>query len=144
MARFIHSILRANAAIAADGDQVYDLPVNPLSVILLQVSPLNETSTIGNYSLLQALLSAVDKVVVSHKGASVFDVRGDDLAALAMLWHRFSIWQSNALETDNDRRSIILPIVFGRKAYDPEECPLCAEGVPVTKPGSRPDAKGNQ
>jgi len=23
-------------------------------------------------------------------------------------------------------------------AYDPEQCPLCAEGIPVVKPGSRP------
>jgi orotate phosphoribosyltransferase len=22
--------------------------------------------------------------------------------------------------------------------YDPAECPLCAQGVPVVKPGSRP------
>ncbi|HUV38707.1 MAG TPA: orotate phosphoribosyltransferase [Planctomycetota bacterium] len=26
-------------------------------------------------------------------------------------------------------------------AWDPETCPLCAEGVPLTKPGSRPDRK---
>jgi orotate phosphoribosyltransferase len=25
-------------------------------------------------------------------------------------------------------------------AYKPEECPLCAQGVPVLKPGSRPGA----
>jgi orotate phosphoribosyltransferase len=24
--------------------------------------------------------------------------------------------------------------------YDPSACPLCAQGVPVVKPGSRPDA----
>lgn len=129
MARFIHSILRANAAVAADGDVVYDLPVNPLSVVLLHLSPLNETSTIGNYSLMQALLSALDTVRITHKGASVVDVRGDDLAALAMLWQRFHIWQSNAVETDNDRRSLVLPICFGRRPYDPEEC------FPETKKG---------
>ena len=25
--------------------------------------------------------------------------------------------------------------------YKPEECPLCAEGLPLVKPGSRPDGK---
>lgn len=122
MAEFIHSILAANRAIAADGDQVYDLPVNPLSVILLHVSPLNETATIGNYSLLAALLSAVDNVRVSHKGTSVVDLSGADLAALVMLYHRLSLWQSNAVETDDDRRSLVLPILFGRAAYMPGEC----------------------
>jgi len=129
MARFIHSILRSNYAVAADGDTVFDLPVNPLSVILLHVGPLNETSTIGNYSLLQALLSAIDNVRVTHKGAAVVDVRGDDLAALIMLWHRQSIWQSNAVETDDDRRALILPVMFGKRPYDPEEC------FPETKKG---------
>lgn len=27
-------------------------------------------------------------------------------------------------------------------AYDPASCPLCAQGLPVTKPGSRPDREG--
>lgn len=129
MPQFIHSILQTNVAVAADGDQVYDLPVNPLSVVLLHVSPLNETSTIGNYSLLEALLSALDNVRVDHKGAAVVNLNGADLAALAMLWHGYPIWQSNAVETDDDRRSIVLPIVFGRRAYDAREC------FPETKKG---------
>ena len=122
MARFIHSILQANVAVAADGDLVYDLPVNPLSAVLMHISPLNETSTIGNYSLLQALLSCVDMVSITHKGTSVVNARGDDLAAVAMLYHGMSLWQSNAVETDDDRRSLVLPVLFGRRAYDPVEC----------------------
>ncbi len=129
MAVFIHSILRSNNLLAADGDVVYDLPVNPLSVILLHVSPLNDTSTIGDYRLLEGLLSAVDNVRVTHKGAAVVDLSGVDLAALLMLWHRQRIWQSNAVETDNDRRSLVLPIMFGRRAYTPNEC------FPETKKG---------
>ena len=129
MAQFIHSILQTNGAIAADGDVVYDLPVNPLSVILLHISPLNETSTIGNYSLLAGLLSALDNVRVDHKGAAVVNLNGYDLAMLAMLWHGVPIWQSNAVETDDDRRSIVIPIIFGRRAYDLKEC------FPETKKG---------
>lgn len=129
MAQFIHSILRANAAVAADGDEVVDLPVNPLSVILIHISPLNETDTITTYSLISALLSALDTVRVTHKGASIVDVRGDDLAMVSMMWHRMPIWQSGAWETTDFRRSIVLPIVFGRKAYMANEC------FPATKKG---------
>lgn len=129
MARFIHSILRSNALVAADGDEVFDLPVNPLSVVLLHVSPLNETSTITDFALLEALLSAVDNIRITHKGASIFDASGVDAAALALLWHRVPIWQSNAVETDNSRRSLVLPILFGRRAYDPNEA------FPETKKG---------
>ncbi len=129
MARFIHSKLRTLTTVAADGDVVLDLPVNPLSVILIQIAPLNETSTIGDYSLLAALLGGVTNVRVSHKGASVVDGSGTDLAMVAMLWHRLRIWQSNAVETDDSRRSIVLPILFGRRGYEPDEC------FPETKKG---------
>jgi len=129
MAQFIHSILQTNRLIAADGDQVYDLPVNPLSVILLHLSPLNETSTIGNYSLIAGMLSALDNVRVDHKGSAVVNLNGYDLAMLAWLWHGCPIWQSNALETDDDRRSIVIPIMFGRNPWDDKEC------FPETKKG---------
>lgn len=122
MADFIHSILTPNQAISSDGDVVYDLPVNPLSVLLLHISPLNNTGTITNYALLEALLSAIDNVRVTHKGAAIIDASGADLAALVLLWHKLAIWQSNAVETNNDRRSLVLPVLFGRRPYDPAEC----------------------
>lgn len=122
MARFIHSILEANQVVTADGDQTFDLPVNPLSVILLNISPLNDTGTIADYSLIQGLLSAIDSIRITHKGSAIVDANAFDLAMVALLWHKMKIWQSNAVETENDRRSLILPIIFGRKAYDPSEC----------------------
>ncbi len=129
MARYTQSILAANQLVAADGVQVFDLPVNPLSVVLLHVSPLNETSTIGNYRVLEALLSAVDNVTVSFRGGAFVALNGPDLAALCLLWHRWLIWQSNLVETDNDRRSIVLPVPFARRAFDVKEC------FPATKKG---------
>ncbi len=129
MARFIHSIQSSNAAIAADGDEVIDLPVNPLSVILLNISPLNETSTITTFRLVEGLLAALTNIRITHKGAAVVDISGIDQAALIYLYHRMYLWQSGTLETDNFRRSIVLPILFGRKAFMPSEC------FPETKKG---------
>lgn len=122
MAIYTHSILASNQAITADGDVTYDLPVQPLSVLLIHVSPLNETATITNYGLLERLLSAIDQIRVVHKGDPIFNLSGVDAAALALLWHRVPIWQSNAVETNNDRRSLVLPVLFGRRAYMPSEC----------------------
>lgn len=129
MAEFIHSILSTNAAVAADGDITYDLPVNPLSVILIHISPLNETSTIGNYRWLGEILSAISNVRVDHRGNAVVNANGYDLLMLALLWHKMGIWQSGAVETDDDRRSIVLPILFGRRPYMSGEC------FPETKKG---------
>lgn len=122
MGRFIHSVLESNGAIAADGDEVIDLPVNPLSVILIHISPLNESSTITDYGLLERLLSALDNIRIEHKGSAVFNMSGVDAAVMAQLWHRFVIWQSNAVETDNDRRSLVVPVCFGRRPYLQSEC----------------------
>ncbi len=129
MAEFTHSILAADAAISADGDQVFDLPVGPLSVVLLKIAPLNETATLTNYSFLEGLLSAVDNIRVTHRGGDVFSMSGVDAAALALLWHGFGVWQSNARETDNERRALVIPIVLGKKAYDRSMC------FPATKKG---------
>jgi hypothetical protein len=129
MAKYTHSILAANQLVAADGVQVFDLPVSPLSVVLLHISPLAETSTITNHSLLMLLLSAIDNVTVSFRGGAFIALNGRDLAALCMMWHRWQIWQSNAVETDNDRRSIVIPVPFGKKAFDVKEC------FPATKKG---------
>jgi len=129
MSKFIHSILEPNQAVAADGDQTFDLPVNPLSMVLMHISPLNETSTITTYRLLEGLLAAIGNIRVTHKGSAIIDASGVDLAMVALLWHKMAIWQSNAVETDNDRRSIVLPILFGRNAYNPTEC------FPATKKG---------
>lgn len=119
---FTHSKLMPNQLQAADGDVTVDLPVGPLSVILLHLSPLNDTGTIADYRLLEALLGACTNVVVSHKGAAVVQASATDLAVLAMLWHRMHIWQSNAVETNDDRRSVVVPILFGRRPYIGDEC----------------------
>lgn len=122
MAVFIHSILAPNQVVAADGDQTFDLPVLPLSCILLHASPLGETSTITTHRLIIALIEAFTTIRVTHKGTSVFDASGRDAAMLAMVYHGTPLWMSNAVETDNDRRSLVLPIFFGRRPFMPTEC----------------------
>lgn len=122
MAQFIHSILAPNQVIAADGMVAYDLPVNPLSCIYLHISPLNETGTITTYQLLQGLLSAVDNIDVLFKGVSILSFSGIDLLALLILNFGIDPIQSNIVNTDNDRRSLILPIPLGRRIWNPNEC----------------------
>ena len=93
MARYTHSILAALQTPAADGVQVFDLPVNPLTVVLLHLNPLNETTAIADYAWVRALLSAVDNVTVSFRGGAFIALSGLDLMALNMMWHRYRPWQ---------------------------------------------------
>lgn len=57
------------------------------------------------------------------------DLSGQDLAAYLWMVMGIDIAGSNTVETDNDRRSIVLPIPFGRTLWNPDEC------IPETKKG---------
>jgi hypothetical protein len=129
MARFIHSRLTPTVDPAADGVHTFDLPVNPLSVILLNIKPLNETSTIGTYLQLDGLLQAIEKIEVTWRGAAMVSLSAIDLCVLNALWHGIVPVQTHQDSTDDDRRSLVIPILFGRRAYDPAECfPRVAKG----------------
>lgn len=129
MADFIHSVMSTTQTIAADGVEVIDLPVNPLSVLLINIKPLNVTSTLADYSSMTALIGAITNLRVDWRGQSIIDASGLDLAAYAYLAQGIEIYGSNMAETNDFRRSVVLPIVFGNRAYNPEEC------IPSTKRG---------
>jgi hypothetical protein len=122
VALFIHSIAANNQSISADGVQTIDLPVNPLSAVLIHLNPLNDTATIGNFGLIQRLLSALDNCEILHKGTAIVSASGADLVAFSHWVNGVAIAQSNPVDTDNDRRSLVIPVLLGRKAYDPSEC----------------------
>jgi len=126
---FIHSVLVEEADPAADTIASHDLPVTPLSGLLLELKPLNETATITDYQTAVGILDAINSIRVLHRGKTVLDIRGRDLwAALQHRW-RADVTQSNMVQTDNDRRSIVIPIMFGRHWGDP------TEGLPATTAG---------
>jgi len=122
MADFVHSIAAPDQAIAADGEFNLDLPVNPLSCIYLNLAPLNNTATIANYGALVRLLSALDNVRVDWRGASVINCSGLDLVAFLMLATNIDVRATNQAETDNERRSVVVPVPLGRRIWDPAEC----------------------
>lgn len=105
---------------AADAIETFDLPVQPVSGILIHLFPLNDTGTITNYLPGAGILDALNSIRVLHNGKTIFDATGRDAwAALLHRWHR-TIAQNNQVNTDNDRRSVILPILFGRTLGDLE------------------------
>lgn len=129
MAKFLHSRVVQDQAIAADGIFTYDLAVNPLSVVYLVLRPLNETSTRANYARPQAIAAAFNRVSILYRGESIVSARGEDLAALN--WFRYGMipWDANPADTDNERRTMILPVFLGRYPWNPKSC------FPATKRG---------
>lgn len=121
-APFIHSILTPDRLQVADGEFIVDLPVNPLSMIYLNVKPLNDTGTIADYSTIQGLLSAIDNIRIDWRGTALIDINGQDLAAFLWMAHRARICLSNASETTNERRAMVIPIPLTRDPWSLSEC----------------------
>lgn len=129
MAKFLHSVLAQDESQSADGTVTYDLPINPLSFILLTIKGLNVTTTLGDFSVVQALLNMVTKIEVLRLGTGILSLSASDLYALDRFVIGFNPVQINTDDLDNEVRSVTLLIPLGRVPYSPVEC------FPATRKG---------
>jgi len=120
MPQILRTTLIADEAQAADATINFDLPVNPLSAVLLTVKALNNVLT--DYRYAAALLSMITDLRISYRGGSIIHGSLTDLAVLFSRLSDWGPWLGNAVEVDNDVRSITVPLCFGRRPYDPDEC----------------------
>lgn len=127
--KLLHSRAVQDQLISADGIFTFDMAVNPLSVILLALRPLNNTGTLADYPRYRAICAAANRINLLYRGESIVSARGEDLAALN--WFRWGMqpWEANPDNVDNERRCVVLPIVLGRYPYAPKSC------FPATKRG---------
>lgn len=119
---FRQSVIVQNQLIASDGLAQFDLGVLPMSVLLLNLRPLNETSTAANYIPYVDIVDALSDVRVVHNGVTIVAATGKDLAALNYFRRGVVPGQANPSSTDNARRSVLLPLYFGRMPFDPRSC----------------------
>jgi len=122
MPQILRTTLIQDEALAAGAFMQKDLPVNPLSIVLLTIKALNNTPANADHHVWAELLNHVPKVTVSYRGASVIAGRLKDLA---MMYAQLAQWtprQLQANDVDNDVRSITVPLLFGRRPYDHKQC----------------------
>lgn len=119
---FLHNIAVQERAISADGIESFDLAVNPLSVVLLCVRPLNDTGTLAAFQSYRGLAAAMNRVSVLYRGEAIKSVRGEDLAALN--YYRWGImpFQGQHDDTNDERRCAVIPIIMGRWPYSNSSC----------------------
>lgn len=118
----LHSIAVPEEDIAADGVIVRDLAVNPLSVVLVVLRPLNDTGTLANFQSYKGICAALNRVTIADRGESIFSMRGEDAAALNYFRHGVMPFQGQHDDTNNERRCVVLPIILGRHPFDPRSC----------------------
>lgn len=119
---FLHNIAVQERNIAADGLQVFDLAVNPLSVIHLALRPLNDTGTLATFQSYKGICAALNRVTVAYRGEAIMSMRGEDIAAMNYFRWGIMPFQGQHDDTNNERRCAVLPIIMGRWPFSKTSC----------------------
>lgn len=125
MSVILHELSVPERALAAGDNGPFDLPVNPVSFLLLHVRAECAAAAVD----FQQLLGHLTSIVVSFKGTQIVSMSGVDLVRLLhTLWGRqINIENFNAVAPA--LISFTLPIPFGRFPY------LAKEAFPATRRG---------
>lgn len=122
MGRFLRQVLVQDETLAVSTLRTDDLPVNPLSMILVTIRSLNNTGTLSNFSLINALLTQIAKLEVLYKGSAIVSGSLADLARLNGLMLGHPPMQTSATYVDDTTRSVTVPILLGRRPFWMDEC----------------------
>jgi len=117
---FIHSVLAHDEAVAVSTVISYDLPVNPLSHILITLKHAQDKA--NDKLLFSNVLGIISRVEVLYKGSAVFSMSGADAFASGVLVAGFESWGMNNDGNDNDERALTLLVPMTRTLYSPDEC----------------------
>lgn len=120
--QFLRQVLVQDEALAVSSVRTDDLPVNPLSMILVTLRNLNNSATLTDFTNLQNLLTQISRLEVLFQGSAIVSGSLADLARLNGLLLGNPPMQTTSTIVDNDARSVTVPILLGRKPYWPEEC----------------------
>lgn len=120
MAEFIHSVLAQNVAVVAGTVISYDLPVNPLSHILLTLRFQQDKADLQmDWDNVDAMVA---KVEVLYKGSAIYSSNGSDLECLDAMLLGYVPWINNRYGDDDEYTYFTFLLPLGRKLYNPREC----------------------
>lgn len=120
--QFLRQVLIQDESQAASTTRTDDLPVNPLSHIVLTLRALNDTGTLTDFTVVSALLGFITKVEVLFQGSAIISGSLDDLARLMGVLIGRGPNQPRITSVNNEIRGISVIIPLGRQCYRPDEC----------------------
>ncbi len=119
---FMRSVIQQDVALTASAaTDLIDLPVNPLSHLLLTLRGRNDTGTLSNYRMLTQFLDFVTNVEILYRGQAVISGSLRDLAVMNAVLTGFTPGLGQVFNTDNDFRFATFMLSFSRIPYDPME-----------------------
>jgi hypothetical protein len=121
--RFLQSIVKTNTDFPAGAFPTIDLPVNPLSIVLLNFEITRANPAAGAvYKAVDDLLDNVTSVIIKHKGENIIAGTLKDLLLVNMMNHQSKLGWSMLSDVSGAVSRFTIPLCFGRKRYDPTEC----------------------
>lgn len=124
MARFLRRIALALEDLPASAARApFDLPVNPLSHLLLRFQLTNVAPAAQDtYSAIDDLITQITDVTIRHNGENIIQGSLRDLMVINALVHHAFPGIADPQDTDNGVRSIVFPLCLGRRMFDPRSC----------------------
>lgn len=117
---FIQSILAHDEAVTAGTVPTYDLPVNPLSHVMITLKyDQDKANDIAGFANVLAMMARIE---VLYKGSAVFSMSGLDALACGLFISGFESWVATNAANDNDEVSFTILVPLTRILYSPREC----------------------
>ena len=127
---FLRTVVQQDVVLTASAQtDLIDLPVNPLSHILLTLRGRNDSATLSNYSFLTDFTAFITNIEVLFKGQSIIEGSLQDLMVLNALLTGFVPGLTQELNTDNNERAATFMLSFSRVPY------WAKEAFPATSRG---------
>jgi hypothetical protein len=120
MANFLRTVLDQNSARSSDATVQFQLPVNPITMILVTLRCV--ATTAATNTPISDILGLVDSLGVIFRGQDI--VRGNlaDLAMVNAIVCGAAPWGVRPSQTDANTFSITVPICLGRRPFLVKEC----------------------
>ncbi|MDH3348863.1 MAG: hypothetical protein OEM02_12300 [Desulfobulbaceae bacterium] len=103
---------------AATEARTLDLPINPLSHILISLEVYNVTDE----ATLAEIIAFINSVSITWKGQTIYQLESEAISAQMAYLFASQVHLSNNVATDNASRNLGLIIPFGRSIFNPDEC----------------------
>jgi hypothetical protein len=122
--RFLHSVVQPLTDLVASASILpFDLPVNPLSFLLVRFQLTNVApAAILTYSAIDDLITQITGIRVLHKGEQIISGSLRDLMMVNAVYQRAFPGWAGLDNVDDAVRSLVFPLCLGKRMYDPLSC----------------------
>jgi hypothetical protein len=118
--RYIHSQICNNVTVTPGQTQSYDLPINPVSMILLTMRWQQAKTGPYSYNMIDNILSIISKIDVTYRGRTLYSASGQDAVMMSRIISGAEPVVHNATDADSTIRMCTIPIALSPYLYSPD------------------------